>query len=148
MSTIREEIIAAVISALNTGRPSGVPAAERARTIALAEDSIPTILVYPGHDTQGAVGGKRGPLKRHDFEIQIECWAREGSGLTPDQAVDPYLAWVDRCLDGKTLGGLVEQVLTVETNWGFGQGTFAFCLAAVTLIADFHSRTGEPEEKT
>ena len=54
MSSIREQVIAALMTVLNTGRPSGVPAAERTRVIALEVAQLPSSVLVPAVDERAA----------------------------------------------------------------------------------------------
>lgn len=148
MSTLRERIVQAVVDALNTGTPEGVPAAQRARTLALDLDQLDAILVYPLRDEARNVGGKRGPIVARSLELAVECWARETETASADAAVDPYVAWAIKALTDNTLGGLVNGLREEETNFAVERAQTGFCLAAITMVVEYQCKAGDLEQRT
>ena len=143
--TVRESILEAIVAALNTARPAGIPAAERARTLGVDIESMPTILVYPGRDTATDVGGRAGPIQKRSFEILVECWAAKSETATADQATDPLAAWVVCTLGDNSLGGLVSKLRDSATDFGIDDVDGACCLCSITMLAEYSHRADDLE---
>lgn len=145
MSSLREQILQAVVTALNTSRPTGVPAAERARNWAIDPDQLPKILVYAGRDSARDVGGRRGPAQEKRLELEIECWAAKSQTLSADAAADPLYLWVVKALADKTLGGLVSGLREDESSIALEEVDAQICLTTVRLSATYQQRADNPE---
>lgn len=148
MPSIREQIIDALIDALNTDRPPEMPIAERARGKALNHALLQKIIVYPVRDSADNVHGTRSPLVRRTLEIAIECWAPETEDLSADAAADPLLVYVIGRLTNNRLGGLCHSLEEAETNIAMAQAERIICLATITMVADYQHRHGDLEQRT
>lgn len=152
MASVRDQIVAAAIVALNTGTPVGVPQAERVRTAAIEPSELPSIIVYPSHDTNEAIGGDGGPLVRARFTMVVECRAAGTSSIRPDQAVDPLYVWVVKALVNNRLpdgaGGFLNHFMNEgDTTFSYEEGDAPYCLAATEMIAVYQHLVGDPESR-
>lgn len=147
MSSVRERIVEAAVAALNSGTPIGVPAAERATTIAIDSHTLPKLLVYVGpKDRASDVGGKRGPLRAREMQLTIEAWTLGTDELSPDAVADPLLVWVIKALEDQSLSGLVTGLREQETEFELARGADGpVCRAAVTMVAEYSQRAGDLE---
>lgn len=148
MSALREQVLAAVLTALNTDAPEGTPTAQRSRTDSLDQDTLDAIIIYPMRDVAGDIGGKRGPLRAREFELLVECWATETASETADQRATILTEWVIKALEDNTLEGVVTGLRESETDYAIEVGDVAFCLATVTLVAEYQHRAGDLTLKT
>jgi len=154
VSALREEILVAALAALNTDapperpRPVGIPTAERSRTDTLNTDEVDAIVVYPVRDQALDIGGKRGPIRGREFEFLVECWATETETATADELATSYTAWVVKALEDNLLGGIVTGLREAETDYALEVGERAFCLATVTMLAEYQHRAGDLTLKT
>lgn len=147
MSSVREQVIAAVMTALNTGRPGGVPATERTRMLALEASQLPSTVLVPRRESVQFKGGRWSPLVERTLTVELEHRALGSAGVTPDQAADAQLSWPVKALCGNTLGGLAMEIRETGTEWGYsdeGQpGVLAsqsFEIAYTTRVADADQR--------
>lgn len=152
MASIRDQIIAAAITALNTGRPAGIPVAERVRTADLTPAELPAITVYPTHSTPEEIGGGGGPLVRARLAFVVECRAAGTDAIRPDAAVDPLYVWVVQKLANRRLpdglGGLLNHdIVEGETSFVYEQGAAPYCLAAVEMTAVHQYLVANPEAR-
>lgn len=148
MSALRKQIVDAVVAALNTSTPSGVPAAETARVLGLDLSTLPRIIVYRIREEELDVGGRRGPLQKARLELAVECWAAGDESTPADEATEPLTTWAFQALTDQALGGLVNNCRPVEINYGLGTGEVDFCLATVSFMVEYSFRTGDPEVRT
>lgn len=143
MTTHRERIMQAVVTALNTDRPDGVPSAERSRVLSL-EGSLPAIVLYPiKEDVE-----RMGQLAKRSFALAIDCTAEAPvDGEPVDAQLDAMLAWLTRALAGSRLGGLAQDTQELGVAWdieardsAFGRATATFGIRYVTPINDQTAR--------
>ncbi|MFH1680360.1 MAG: hypothetical protein ABIH26_06920 [Candidatus Eisenbacteria bacterium] len=153
MSTIREQIVAATLTALATGTPPGVPAPVRTRLDSPAADQIPVLTVYQAAETvetmrdYKAGGASRGPVVRRSVLLNVEVLTKAGAGEEPDKAADPILAWATKALGAAgTLGGLANHPPDeVSTKFEYEQGESSFCRATMTFRIQYQSRSDDAE---
>lgn len=106
MSTVRQQIRDAVITLLNTDRPTGVPAASSRRYIPGRRDTDPRIAVYFFRERSQRPGGRGGPLRnRNLFLATVPIVAMEDPAEI-DDALEPMLEWIVSRLGNTNLGGL------------------------------------------
>ena len=156
MSTVRERIVAAAMTALNTGRPAGVPEFIRTRIDSPSADQLPVCTVYQGnegvmaaHDTgQGTRSVvTRGPVVRRSLVLQVEVLTKAGTDTEPDKAADPMLAWAAQSLAaaGKLAGLADYPADEMGTKFDYEQGETSFCRSTIGFEIKYHSRTDNPE---
>jgi hypothetical protein len=142
MSTLRERIIAAVVTALNTGRPSNVPEATRLKTTPYEPSQLPAITVYPVREEVEDVGGRFGPIVKRALTLRVECRA---TGDPVDQKLDPMLAWATKALSGNDLGGLVIDIAEAGTEWAVEPAEAVHGIAIADFTALYATKTNDQE---
>ena len=147
MSSVREQVLTAVMAALNTGRPSGVPAAERTRVIALEAGQLPSSVLVPRRESVEQRGGRFGPLVERRLTVEIEHRAFGGSGVAVDQAADALLSWPVKALCGNTLGGLAAEIRESGTEWQYAEGEKPFVLAVQSFEIAYTTRVADAEQR-
>lgn len=147
MSSVREQVLQAVMAALNTGRPAGVPAVERTRVIALEASQLPSTVLVPRRESVEKTGGRFGPLVSRRLSLELEHRAAGGASLPPDQAVDALLAWPVKALCASTLGGLAIEINESGTEWHYADGEAPFVLAVQTFEIAYTTRVSDAEQR-
>jgi len=156
MSTIREQIAAAAVTALATGAPPGVPAPVRTRLDSPSADQLPALTVYQAAETVETMrdlkagGVSRGPVVRRSVLLIIEVLTKAGAGEEPDKAADPILAWATKALGAVgTLGGLANHPADeVGTKFEYEQAETSFCRSTMTFRIQYQSRADDAEQVT
>ena len=135
MSSIREQILVAVTSALSAG-PAIASTVERSRLVAFARSAGLTVWVEPAQDS---------PTASNTYVLDWVLMLRVGiiaRGLIPDQIADPVVAAVHaRMMADQTLGGLSYAIEPRQTAWqlldsdgGAGVVTMDFAIAYRTQL--------------
>ena len=154
MSTIREQLVAAAVSALATGAPPGVPAPVRTRLDSPSTNQLPALTVYQAAETvepmrdYRAGRTSRGPVLRRSLLINVEAVTMAGLGQEPDKAADPILAWATKALAAAgTFDGLANDPADeIGTKFEYEQGETSFCRSTMTFRIQYQSRTDDAEE--
>ena len=142
MSSIREQIVAAAVVALNTGRPADVPEFVRTRVEDLRATQLPANDIHPAQPRIAGPGpgGANSPLVRRAITLRVRMSAgpNAGLGLAPDQAADPSYVWAVKVLSGNRFGGLATGTLEVDPP---DEGGFTFRyvddVPVCEIVADF-----------
>ena len=156
MSTIREQIVSAAVTALTAGAPAGVPAPVRTRLDSPGADQLPALTVYQVMETvetmrdAKAGAASRGPLIRRSLLLSVEVLTKAGTGVEPDKVADPILAWVTKALAAAgTFGGLANHPADeVGTKFEYEQAETSFCRATQTFRIEYQTRADDAESLT
>ena len=120
MASIREQIVIALVAALNAeGGPAGLTV-HRERTRPIEIDSLPAIMVYNDDDVPKPLAAQvyAAPLTERRLSVAMECRAAGSSGISPDQALDPILVWAaEAVFADEHFGGLASSVEEGRTVW-------------------------------
>ncbi|MGA3295278.1 MAG: hypothetical protein ABSE45_15020 [Candidatus Acidiferrales bacterium] len=141
-SSIREQIVAALIAALNGSSGISGLSIHRERTRPIETDSLPAIMVYFEDDAPKPFDRQkfRSPLVERDLAVALECRAQGSQSVSPDAALDPVLVWaVKGGFADETLGGLALGAEEGRTAWRSREGDVP--VAAATLHFTIHYRT-------
>lgn len=151
MSSVQEQIVAAVVVVLNgPGKPAGVPAAQRARTFALSEALMPAALVYFLDDEERPVTDDAGPVVKGQAWVRVSCYAKGSATEAADQAADPMRAWAVKALhaEGTALEDLVNVCRLGRSRAAYSQGEHALCRLDLDFRVGFQADTFDPEQVT
>ncbi len=141
MSTIREQIIEAVLTVLNTSTPPGVPACTRLKMEPMSASDLPAMTIFPmREEVQPAKGGRFAPFVERILTVKIVMEAAGSDTTTADQAVDPMAAWISQ-LGGSTLGGVALDTEEGQSEWLYQEGDFPYAALATELM--IHYRTAK-----
>lgn len=149
--TIREIIIEAVIAALNTGTPGGVPAAQRSRSFPLDESD--SICVYPVRETPETINGSGGSVVRADLRLAVEVRAKGAPGTSADKQADAALSWIVKALvknrfsDGSG-GHYALDTERGEITWEYEHGEAPVVLAIQEFIVTYQHLAANPDART
>jgi len=154
VSTIREQIVAAAVTALNTARPAGLPEFIRTRIDSPNVDQLPANTIYQSQEVVEAMRDpkerrtSRGPVVRRHVLVAIETLQKAGSGQEPDKAADATLAWATKALAAAgSLGGLANDPPDeVDTRFEYEQAETSFCRATTRFRIYYQSRADDAEQ--
>lgn len=138
MATIREQIIEAAVTAVNTGAPTGVPACARTVMQPSEQAQLPTITVFPvREEIDNTKTGRWGPLIVRTLYLRFVVYA---SGDPADSALDPIVEWVSKTIGGSNLGGLAQDAVEHELIWQYDEGNFAVAAVAMDFRVTYQTR--------
>lgn len=139
MSSIRDQIVATVVSILDgAGKPDGV----NVRRFSLAKippEHMPMVEVAPGKDV--AIETKAGAVRRK-LLVRFDVY---GAGELVDQELDPALCWITAALQAdRSLGGLSTDIVDGEVEWDAEAAAQGIGLARVIVEIEYtHTRTSQ-----
>ena len=139
MSSVRQRIMTALIAALNTGRPTGVPAADLEHVDTYPKETASAISVFKAREPVVPVGGKFGPLVKRTLDINVECRSRR------PELLDPMVVWVTSVIDGNSFGGLAVSTSETDNVWQWRNDNDEMQMAVVTFQIEYQTRTGNQE---
>lgn len=153
MATLREQIVAAIVVALNTGTPGGVPAAERTRRIAVQEGaSLNSIVVRPTKQSSEPVhrpGSPVPPLTKAILTVEVEMLKAGTAADRPDKLIDPLYEWVVKTLVGNTLAGLCHGIEEGESAFEYAEdGEYPNVMLTTEMVVPFSYKATDPASKT
>ncbi len=156
MSTIREQIVAAAVTAIATGAPTGIPTPVRTRIDSPSADQLPALTVYQASETvepmqdYRAGRGSRGPVVRRSLLLNVEALTKAGSAEEPDKAADPILAWVTKALAvADDFDGLADEAADeVGTKFEYEQAESSFCRSTMSFRIRYQTLTVDAEKVT
>ena len=143
-NSVRETIIATVVSTLSAGSPPAtvIRSDQFQRTDANA--SLPAIMVYPLNEK---VAEQTGSTAYRILSLAVECQVK---GAPPiDQAIEPLYQWaIQKLLADDTLGGNAEWIQEVSTEWVFETADEDVCGARITFDIRYSTGRTDPTQTT
>jgi hypothetical protein len=148
MSTIREQIVAAIVTALTTGKPAGVPTPVRTRIDSPTADQLPALSVYQTDERVLEMldprpgRASRGPIKRRHIDVAVEVLTKAGGSAEADKAADPMLSWASESIaKAGAFGGLADDMAQeLGTRFEYSsQAETSFCRATMVLRTEFQT---------
>jgi hypothetical protein len=157
MASIRDQLLAAVVTALSaSGKPAGV-AVDRSRGTPLSPGQLPRMIVYPIHErvtTERAMRTADGAKSGHSMRtlrVRLECRVSVGPDGQTDTTLDPLVTWaVKGLMADARLGGLCHDIHEKETQWlppSAGERDAAYGAAAVDVEIEYHTAANDPSVK-
>ena len=148
MASIREQIIQAVVTALDgAGKPQGLTV-HRYRTRPIEKDKLPAQVVYPSGsggsvaETTSLYGGMADDVLR-ELRVRVESRA---TGEPADQALDPLYLWsVRSIMADPTLGGLAFSIREEATSFDAAEFEEVIGAAATDFIVEYVTSRDDPE---
>ena len=154
MSTsIREEIVAALVAALTAGgggSPVGLTV-HRERTRPIEVDSLPAIMLYFDDDVPKPLGQQtyRAPLTERQLSLALEARAAGSASVSPDEALDPVLNWALQAIRAdETFGGLANGVEEGRTVWASKEGDTLVAAAKLSITIKYRTSRLDPTSKS
>lgn len=134
-TTIREQILAAMLAALNDAPPAGIPAAVRSGLHPVDNSELlPSIILRPMREEVQPVDGNRyNYMVQRQMTVRIEV---RGAGDPVDQALDPMLVWVSQKLSGNLYPdgngrNLANDTVEASTEWEYSDMDAQMAMAMV-----------------
>lgn len=151
-TSIREQIIVAIVAALSSGSgmPSGLTV-HRERTRPIEIDSLPAIMIYADDDVPKTLGAQTyaAPLTERHLSLELECRAAGSSGVSPDAALDPILVWATlQVLADDRFGGLASGVEEGKTAWSSKEGDTPLAAAKLSFTVRYRTSRLDPTSKS
>jgi hypothetical protein len=157
-SSIREQIILAVIALLEAvGGPADLTV-HRERTRPIESDELPAILIYCEDDAPETLGKMQyaAPLVTRNLILHVECRALGSTTTPPDAALDPLLVWVTQQLTQNekfptstvppvNLGNGVEEG---KTTWLSKEGDQMYAAASTEWTVKYRTSRLDPTLRT
>jgi hypothetical protein len=144
--TIREQILAAIETLLVSPGLN----VHRERTRPIDEDSLPAVVIKCDDDAPRTLADQRfgAPLTERCLEIKFECRAQGGDRISPDQALDPVLAWVVyQVMNNERLGGLAMGATEGRTVWNSREGDQPIAAATLNVSIKYRTSRLDPTSK-
>lgn len=154
MSSIREQIVIALMAALNAGvSGSGITGLtiHRERTRPIEIDSLPAILVYADDDVPAPLASQvySAPLTERKLSLAVECRAQGTSSVSPDAALDPVLIYAAKTvLANERFGGLASGVEEGKTMWASREGDVPVASARLSFTVRYRTSRLDPTSKS
>lgn len=143
MSSIRDQILDAIIAALNTATPGGVPQATRDYINPLEGSDLPAISVRASREESEGKPNRFGPLRQRRLTVRVECFA---AGSPGDEELDPLVTWAGKVLSGDAgrFGGLAHCTEETAIEWNSEERDQPFASAFMDFTVEYQTRTGDP----
>ena len=152
-TSIREQIMVALVAALSTGgagSPTGLTV-HRERTRPIETDSLPAIMVYAEDDPPKPLAQQayRAPLTERQLTLAIECRAAGSAATPPDTALDPLLVWAAAAVRAdETFGGLANGVEEGRTVWTSKENDTLVASAKWNITIKYRTSRLDPTSKS
>jgi hypothetical protein len=150
MSSIREQIMTALVAALSAGGPAGLTV-HRNRTRPIEVDSLPAIMVYADDEVPKPLAGAtyKAPLTERQLSVALECRAQGSTSVSPDEALDPVLVWAAQTvLANEQFGGLANGVEEGRTVWASREGDVPVASAKWSITIRYRTSRLDPTSKS
>jgi hypothetical protein len=147
-ATVREQILDAVVAALNAAPPAGVPTTTRTQISVSEQIDLPSISVYPVREEVNSSPehlGRFGPLIERTLYIRIMVIV---AGDVPDSAADPIVGYVSGTLSGASLGGLVNDSVEHGSEWLYSEVNQRECGVLIDFRLDYQTSRTDPTSTT
>lgn len=145
--SIREQIMAALVTALSSGgAPAGLTV-HRERTRPIETDSLPAIMLYAEDEKPRNLAGQayRAPLAERQLSIGLQCRAKGALNVSPDAALDPVLVWaMQTVMKNETFGALANGVEEDRTVWSSREGDDPIAAATVHYTIKYRTSRLDP----
>ncbi len=132
MTSIREQILAKMVTVLNAGAIGAQ--VYRSRTDPISRAQSPAVIIQPVSDT-----AKQVSIPYLDCELltHVTVYVR---GAAPDTLADPMLVAINSALlADQTLGGLVMLIMPMSTHFEFSDSDTELCVATCEYKIDYRT---------
>jgi hypothetical protein len=140
MSTVRQDIRDAFITAINTARPVGVPEATRRRFIPGQRVSSQRLGVFFVKEENVQPGGRSGAVTKRALTLATQVVDAVEDPEDADDSVEPSLTWLVSVLAGSNLGGLVFDIQETATVWETQNHDLFYVAATVTWTVTYQTQ--------
>jgi len=139
--SVREQIMQAVITALNTNAPAGIPQATRRLLRPLDPSELPAIDVVQASEEVQPIQNRLNPTVKRLLKIRVRAWVMDPQ---PDQALDPILQWITTALAGNSFNGLAQFTEEKLNEWNAEEVDATYGVVSREYLIEYTtSRTNE-----
>jgi hypothetical protein len=120
-STVREQILQAILAAANDSPDPGVPVTTRSNISIEESDQLPSISFYPTREEVDSAPnnlGRFGPLITRTVYVRFAVLV---AGEVPDAEADPIVGYLSKKISGNGFGGLVNDSVEHGTEWIYSE---------------------------
>jgi hypothetical protein len=152
MPSRRELLLDAIVTALGaspagaatTAKPSSLTV-HRQRSLPLVRDILPAIVVYVVEEETVAGPPMMRPLARRRTTVRLEHRVLVTGSASPDEALDPLLAWAtQQLLADPEWGGLAHDTSETRTEWvAVADEDRQYAAAAQDFVLDHITAAGD-----
>lgn len=137
--SVREQIIAAILQALNTDTPPGVPQCVDTRFEPYTAEELPAMdLKVSKDDVSYEKLGKWNPFRKRVLTIRL---SHSYSG--PRSSIDPSLVWATQTIDGTSLAPLVEDAIEGMSEWTYAGLDLPYSVIHQEFHVSYHTVVGD-----
>jgi hypothetical protein len=150
MSSIREQVAAAVVTAVSSGGPTGLTV-HRERTRPIEKEQCPAILLFFEDEIPETLAGQKfkAPLTERCLNLTAEIRAIPAAGQAVDEAVDDLYVWLMQALSAdETLGGLAMGITEGAVKWFSKEADVIYAGAAVHLSVHYRTKRLDPTTRS
>jgi hypothetical protein len=139
VSSIRKQIIDAVMARLNTSTPGGVPQTTRARQEPYDPSELPAITVKPQREQIDYEAlGKRSYFRKREMTLRVSVH------FTGDDSVaDPMTVWITSQLDGQVFPSLIEDCKEENNEWEYAAEDQPYLVLHQDFRVVYHTLVGD-----
>jgi len=139
MSSIREQIIEAAMTRLNTGAPTGVPQTTRARQEPYSTNELPAITIKPlREEVEYEAEGKRSYFRKRVLTLRASVHF-----VGDDSVGDPMTVWISKQLDGQTFPTLMEDCIEAQYEWEYAAEDQPYLVLHQDFRVIYHTLVGD-----
>jgi hypothetical protein len=147
----RDSLLDAIVAALGAaGKPASLTI-DRQRSVPLAQSQLPSQSVYAIAEevkTGPARGLDNKRLARRYLQVCVETRV-DASGSTPDQALDPYVAWAVKAVCGtQQLASIAHDVQELGTTWDQDEEDAVLASAKQVFLVEYVTSASDMDAAT
>lgn len=150
-TSIREQIIVAIVAILGAGgKPAGL-IVHRNRTRTIESDTLPAILVYAQDDEPKSWANQQygAPLVERQLAVFLEYRALGALTVPIDETLDPLIVWGTRqMVANEKFGGLGNGVVEGKTLWLSKEGDQVLAAASQLWTVKYRTSRLDPTLRT
>lgn len=146
MSSLRLQILQAVVSTLNDDVPSGIPVASLRRYLGTESETFPAIAVWLVDETitrplrSARLGGPESRVMR----VAVVVVARVRDADDVEATCEPYVEHVERALGNVTLGDLAHELTVANIGYDVTKSEDLVAVVTVECHIQYQTTRGEP----
>ena len=139
-ASVREQIVEAVLAALNTETPVGIPQAQRRRGQPYQSSELPAISVKPvREEIEYEQSGKRSYFRKRVLTLRVSVWT-----IGDDSVADPMTNWATQVLDGQIIAPpLIEDCIEALYEWDYSNEDQPYNVVHQDFRIHYHTVVGD-----
>lgn len=140
MASVREQIIAAALAALNTAPPAGVPTVTRTRMEPYTPDELQeqaATIKAMREEISYEQGGKWGPHRRRVLTLRMSIY-----GIGDESVLDPTAVWATSVLDGQ-FSPLIEDCIEALYEFHYASEDERYVALDLDFRIHYHTAVGD-----